>query len=439
MIIRKTAGNAKRRRFKPSKYTLMNVSDGHSFADEGWTLSDPASKEPSLVRAVYANKRFTPRDDLDGIYRYAEWMPVKRVLRGSCAPVTYRSEGLGPKLGLDNLYITLSGYVPDKGALMETCSFKETEAFSVCARLPRVHDGILVVQSAGNTARAFARVCSDNNIPCVICVPADNFHDLWFRRRLRRCVKIIATPSGTDYFDAITLGDKLCQDPLFFAEGGAKNIARRDGMGTTLLSAVEKIGRIPDAYFQAVGSGTGAIAAWENNLRLIEDGRFGTNKMKLFVSQNSPFTLIYDSWKARQRELAALSPEQSRRDAEVILAKVLSNRKPPYSLAGGLFDALKDSKGDVFKVSNDDIVAWILQFYHLEGYDIFPAAAAAVASLAQAVSARKVKRDDVIMLNITGGGSMAAQSRGYKCKTPDLVLSQDLDAEQIVREVRQLF
>lgn len=426
-------------RFKPTKYRLQNVADGHIFNDSGWTLSDPESKTASLVRAVYDNKRFTPREDLDGIYRYAEWMPVTRTLKGSCAPVTYRSTGLAQRLGLDNLYITLSGYVPDKGATMETGSFKETEAFSVCARMPRVHDGILVVQSAGNTARAFARVCSDNHIPVVICVPADNFHDLWFRRRLHKCVKIIATPSGTDYFDAITLGDKLCQDPEFFLEGGAKNVARRDGMGTTLLSAVETIGRIPDAYFQAVGSGTGAIAAWENNLRLIEDGRFGNHKMKLFVSQNSPFTLIYDSWKAHSRSLTELTPEQSRRDAEVILAKVLSNRKPPYSLAGGLFDALKDSKGDVFKVTNDDIVSWILQFYHLEGYDIFPAAATAVASLEQAVKTHKVKRDDVIMLNITGAGSMLAQSHGYKCKTPDLILSPELDAEQIIKEVKQLF
>jgi len=54
--------------------------------------------------------------------------------------------------------------------------------------------------------------------------------------------------------------------------GGARNIARRDGMGTTVLSAADCIGRIPDVYFQAVGSGTGAIAAHEANERLLEDG-----------------------------------------------------------------------------------------------------------------------------------------------------------------------
>ncbi len=78
----------------------------------------------------------------------------------------------------------------------------------------------------------------------------------------------------------------------FFAEGGAKNVARRDGMATTMLSAATTIGEIPDYYFQAVGSGTGAIAAWEANMRLIGDGRFGETVMKLMVSQNHPFVLF---------------------------------------------------------------------------------------------------------------------------------------------------
>ena len=426
-------------KYQGTKYKLMNVGTGRIFEDRGWTLADPEAPSPSLVRAVYENKKFTPRDDLKGLYRYAEWMPIKRTLKNSCAPVTYHSKGLGKFLGLDNLYITFSGYNPKIGAKFQTCSFKETEAYSVCARLDKKEKRTLVVQSAGNTARAFAQVCSDNDIPIVICVPFDNRHDLWFQKKLNPCVKLVASPAGSDYYDAIALGDKICQDPRYFAEGGAKNVARRDGMGTTLLSAVEAIGRIPDAYFQAVGSGTGAIAAWENNLRLIEDGRFGTNKMKIFVAQNKPFTLLHDSWKAGKRELAALDPEQGRHQAESILAKVLSNRKPPYSLAGGLYDALLDSKGDTFLASNDDIIYWILQFRNLEGYDIFPAPACAVQALATAIKEGKVRKDDVVMLNITGGGSLAAMAKGYNLLEPELVLSPELSADEIIAKVDALF
>jgi cysteate synthase len=426
-------------KFKGTKYQLLNVGSGRVFDDQGWTLTDPEGGAPSLIRAVYENKQFTVREDLKGLYKYADWLPIHRTLRRSHAPVTYKSRGLAEYLGMENLYITLSGYVPKRGARMETCTFKETEAFSVCARMKKNEKRILVIQSAGNTARAFARVCSDNDIPLVVCIPNDNVNDLWFLKKLKPCVKIVATPHGTDYYDAISLGEKLCKDPRYMAEGGAKNVARRDGMGTTLLSAVSVIGKIPDAYFQAIGSGTGAIAAWENAQRLGEDGRYGENRMRIYCVQNAPFTIMYDSWKADSRDLLPLSPEESRRNSEVILAKVLSNRKPPYSLAGGLYDALKQSGGDMYKVTNDEIVYWMLQMFNKEGYDIFPAAAAAVAALKQALEEGTVRPDETVMLNITGAGMLNATSKGFELKTPDLVLSPDLSPEEIISSVDKLF
>ena len=426
-------------KFKQTKYHLVNVADGREFEDSGWTLADPESESPSLVRAVYENKLFTPREDLDGIYRYAGWMPVKRILKNSSAPVTYKSKGLASFLGLENLYITFSGWNPKIGAKMRTCSFKETEAYSILARMEAYERRILVVQSAGNTARAFAQVCSDNRIPVVICVPQDNLHDLWFRKPLRKCVKLVAVPHGCDYYDAISLGEKLSTDPGFLLEGGAKNIARRDGMGTTILSCVEQMGRIPDAYFQAVGSGTGAIAAWENACRLADDGRFGPNKMRVYVAQNAPFTLMYDAWRTGTRELPQMTPEEGRGKSERILATVLSNRKPPYSIAGGLYDVLKESNGDFFLATNNDIFYWLLQFRNKEGYELLPAACVAVAALAQAVSDGKVKKDDYIMLNCTGGGTLGAMSKGFVHKEPDLILSPDLPAEEVIKAVKNLF
>ena len=426
--------------FRPTKYNLVCCATGRRFEDEEWTLADPQCSCPSLVRAEYEQKQYNPRTDLDGFYRFADWLPIKRTLAGSCAPVTYKSEGLAKELGLENLYITFSGYYPKIGARMMTCSFKETEAYSVCARLPEDNKKILVVASAGNTARAFAKVCSDNNIPLLLSIPEDNINALWFDKPLNDCVKIIAPPKGSDYFDAIALSDIACKSDMFMAEGGAKNVARRDGMGTTLLSAVEVIGRIPDAYFQAIGSGTGTIAAWENNLRLIEDGRYGTHKMKLYPSQNDPFTIMYDSWKIHSRSLVPMTPEEAREAAAVIDAKVLSNRKPPYSLAGGLFDAIEDAGGDIYKIDNEHLHTWQDKFLELEGIDIHCAAAVAVASLVQAVEDGTVRKDDVIMLNITGGGEELANSEiDVVYATPHLVLDPSLPEETIISEVESLF
>ena len=392
------------------KYQLMNVADGHIFEDKGWTLDDPQGTTPSMVRALYESKQLHVGNDSLGLYKFADWMPVKQMLENPSCPITYKSEKLAKALGLNHLYITFSGWWPERGARMTTCSFKETEAYSVCVRMDKTQkEQVLVVASAGNTARAFAKVCSDNDIPLLLCVPQDNIKALWFEKPLNPCVKLLTTASGSDYFDAIQLSNYVCELPGFLAEGGAKNIARRDGMSTTMMSAVTTIGRIPDFYFQAVGSGTGAIAAWEANLRFIEDGRFGSNKARLFVSQNKPFIPMYEAWRQDSRALLPYDADQARRDAAEICAPVLSNRKPPYSLAGGLYDALKDTNGDILAVDNEEAQKAKALFLETEGRDIYSAASVALASLVQATINNKVNADDIVMLNITGGGEKEFQ------------------------------
>lgn len=420
-------------------YTLQSVKTGLTFNDKGWTLEAPDDPS-SLIRAVYKKKQLEVKSDSLGLYKFSDWLPINRMLSGSSAPITYKSYGLAKYLNLNDLWITFSGYWPEKQAYMKSCSFKETEAYSVCARLKSNMDKILVVASAGNTARAFAKVCSDNNIPLLICVPEDNINALWFDNQLNDCVKLICSKSGSDYYDAIYLSEIASSLPSFIPEGGAKNVARRDGMATTVYSAVTTIKNIPDFYFQAVGSGTGAIAAWEANMRFIEDGRFGNNKMRLMVSQNLPFKPIYDAWKANSREILPLDDDIARKQVEQIIAKVLSNRKPPYNIAGGLYDALKDSKGDVLLADNEELKEAKNIFENREGIDIHPAAAIATATLIKYVNNNKLDNSKSILLNITGGGEkrFKAENKLYYLK-PDIIFDINPDKKEVKDKIINLF
>ena len=425
--------------FKATAYTLKCVATEREFEDTGWVLEDKECEEPSLVRAIYAKKKLELKGDDYGFYTFCDWLPVRRMLKGSAAPVTYRSEGLAKHLGLKNLYITLNGYSPKHGANMTTCSFKETEAYSVCGRMGD-EKRVLVVASAGNTARAFAKVCSENNIPLLLSVPADNLSAMWFEKPINPCVKLIACEKGGDYFDAIYLSELALKSPHFYAEGGAKNVARRDGMATTVLSAATTIGRIPDYYFQAVGSGTGAIAAWEANMRLKEDGSYGQNTMKLMVSQNAPFVPMYDAWRSDSRAMLPYDATKARRDAAIIDAKVLSNRKPPYPIKGGLYDALKATDGEILVATNAQARKAAKLFEELEGVDIHPAAAVATATLIKAVQDGKVEKDATIMLNITGVGEQAFKSSHdvFELK-PAKLFSLKASAEEVIEAVEEMF
>jgi cysteate synthase len=136
---------------------------------------------------------------------------------------------------------------------------------------------------------------------------------------------------------------------------------------------------------------------------------------------------------------------RARRDAEIIDAKVLSNRRPPYGLVGGRDDALKDTDGDIVVATNAQARRAAALFLETEGVDIHPAAAVATASLAKAVADGRVERDKIVMLNITGGGealyksTLAAAGKELWHLKPSHVFAVDATPEEVVETVEGLF
>jgi cysteate synthase len=162
--------------------------------------------------------------------------------------------------------------------------------------------------------------------------------------------------------------------------------------------------------------------------------------MKLMISQNEPFVPIYHSWEAKSRELLPFDDDQARRQVEEIDAKVLSNRRPPYSIAGGLFDALCDTDGLVMTATNEKAREAAAIFEELEGIDIHPAAAVATASLFEAVEKKMVEKEAFIMLNITGGGEERFKSEHHlHYLKPDIVFKINPDPEEVKAQLLELF
>jgi len=390
------------------EYRLRCVSDGS--VQPAYSLGCP--HDSSLLRADYQVRQIQPKS-LPGIWRFLDWLPVRGTIAGAeGAPVTYRSLGLARELGLENLYISFNGYWPERGAKNPTCSFKDLEAGPTMQRLRERGDSpTLVVASAGNTSRAFAHVSLITGQPLVLFVPERALERMWTalpavessgigidididtgKGRSTGPVTLVAVKG--DYYDAISIAEKVQSLPGFVPEGGARNIARRDGMGTVMLDAALTLGEIPRHYFQAVGSGTGGIAAWEAALRLRADGRFGSCLCRLHLAQNLPNAPIYYSWKGKE-------PEPVCND---MFDDVLFNRKPPYGMPGGVKDALLDTGGEVYGITNSQAAAARRLFEQSEEIDILNAPAIAVAALEQAVESGTIPREETVLLNITGGG-----------------------------------
>ena len=396
--------NLKHQTSKPNtKYQLRCLGCGKAIPDR-YTNICPEGHD-SLLRTEYNYSMQIRKLSGMGMFNYIDWLPVDAAMPIGASPITYKSEELGKELGLKNLFIGFSGYWPEKGAFMKTCSFKELEASPTCLRAKDKSGKILVVPSAGNTSRAFAEVSARTGMPVIAIVPKSSINRMWTTTAPENQSSIFLIAVDGDYSDAIAISNEIVKLEGLIAEGGVRNVARRDGMGVVELDAAFFMHTLPDHYYQAVGSGTGAIAAWEAFIRLIGDGRFGEKMPRIHISQNLPFEPILNAWQAGRAEIIADKDMINAGESiSAMYSDVLSTRNPPYSIKGGVYDMLVGTQGTVYGITNEECRVAEKLFESEEGIDLDPAAAVAVAALITAVDSGVVVKEDKILLNITGGG-----------------------------------
>ncbi len=376
-----------------SKYKLRCLGTQDRIEDE-YTVR---YHDKALLRAEYANE-LTPRD-LPGLWRWVDWLPVSKPGRLNAGSICFKSEGLASELMLSNLWISFHGYWPERGAMCPTTTFKDMEAVTTLQRLEDHGVPGLICSSAGNTARAFAHFGGWPGIPSCwswlksICTASGS-------PRVIRWKASRSSASRGDYGDATEVTSKIMEVGGWRREGGVHNVARRDGIGSLILTAIEAMGGMPKHYFQGVGGGPGPIGIHEMAQRAIEAGFAEGPVPRQHLSQNAEFCLVHDAWQKRTFEL---TPETEAIHPRVF-SDVLLNRAPAYSVRGGLFDMLVESNGATYAVDYDDAAEAFDLFKRTEGIDPFSAGAVALASLKQAIYRGEVHRDDTILLNISGGG-----------------------------------
>lgn len=428
------------------KYVIKCLNCGNIFPPDEYVIKCPNGCD-SLLRTEYTKKRISKKN-LPGMWKYIDWLPLHDVdnkLLVEAGSTTYKSEKLAKKLKLNNLIISFNGYWPERDAQQITCSFKDLEAQTVLQRITETKaDGkTLVVATDGNTGKSFLHFSSILFYPLLILAKEKRRKEkLWTVKPPDKSIKVISLTEGNDYYDVICLAEKISQQQNFIPEGGTRNIARRDGMGTIMLDAAFFEGRIPDHYFQALGSGPGAIATYEASLRLLKDGRFGDKLPKIHGCQNYPFVPMYDAWIRKSR---VIDPKFQQKSAKKLIDKILctalANRYPAYSIKGGIFDVLTDTKGEFYSVTNNEIRYACQLFEETEGIDIEEPAGVALAGLIQAIKQKKINNDDCILLNISGGGFQRLKKTMKIHEMPSslVVKNPDKESKEVLKLVKAWF
>ncbi len=376
--------------------------------------------------------RLQVRDHLQGLWRFTDWLPVEAPGTGDIGGSTFRSEGLGALLGLDDLWVAFNGWWPERGAHCPTCSFKDLEVAPTLQRLVEADAAGVIVATAGNTGRAFADLGAGVEFPVVVVTAQAHVDRIWRSGFTTAPTTAVVGIAGGDYNDAIEVAAEAATLVGFELEGGVKNVARRDGIGTLLLDAVTTIGRMPDHYVQAVGGGPGPIGVWGVAERLAADGRFGGVQPRFHLAQNATHHPVHTAWQAGR---ATLEPGDVPASGAGAYADVLVNRNPAYALRGGLHDLLVATRGQTYAVASEAAARWRAMFTEVEGIDIMEAPAVALAGLAQAVATGEIGRQDGVLLSVTGGGVERLGQDAPIQGPSDVVLVSREEAVEVVAKV----
>ena len=377
-------------------YTLKCLKTDDEFNDD-YTLH---YNDGALIQAEY-KKEFQPIDS-KGVWRYFDWLPTEEISSQVAGTVTYHAKELGEHFGFSNLWIAFHGYWPEKGGLCPTGSFKDMEAVPTIQRMKDHSCNGMICASAGNTARAFTHFCAEDNFPLIVIVADIHAHRIWVQKGMEmNSVKVVVVKDGT-YQDAKDVAKELSKSlEGWQLEGGAHNIARRDGIGSLILDSYEKIGRLPDHYFQAVGGGPGPIGVYEMMQRLIDSGHYEGEVARIHLSQNPEHCPIHNAWQRKSRNFN--SEDFPEGNVEVYSDYLLSET-PAYSVIGGVYDILEASNGQTYIVEKSDAKDAGNILETVEGIDVLSPAKVALASLIQAEASGDVSKDDCILLNVSGGG-----------------------------------
>lgn len=390
------------------------------------TTHIPSCCPGALVTSDYTQDLDTA-GDRRGLWRFLSWLPVREAGPTDVGSVTYRSRGLAAALGLEELWISANGY-GSRGAC-PTGSFKDLEAAPTFQLLGELGVEGVVVASAGNTARAFAHLGSELGVPVLVIVAEKHLDRVWNPGGpFGPSVHVFGIEGGT-YADASRVAAAVAPRIGWALEGGARNLARRDGIGTLLLDAVATTGRLPLHYVQAVGGGAGPIACFETALRLIATGEVEGPMPRFHLAQNATYRPVDRAWtEGRDRfhaaDLYATGP---------VFADILVSASPVYADRGGLFDLLAASDGHTYPVEASAATEGLTLLDEEEGIEAHPAAGIAVAALRQAVAGGTIPRDESVLLAVTGMGEPSLiRDKGRFPAEAEMVVNATEAADRIV-------
>jgi threonine synthase len=340
--------------------------------------------------AIHA-QRAKPRPGTEGgLWRYGDVLPVaesEAVSLGEGGSPLHRLHRLAETLGLASLLAKDETRNP-------TWSFKDRLACIAVSTAKRIGSRAVVSSSTGNAGASVAAYAAKASLPCVVFTTSGAVGPLVTQMRAYGAT-VVAVENKADRWilmqHAVRCLGWFPTSPFFGPVVGS-NPYGIEGYKTLAYEIVEQMGwRVPDCCVLPVCYGDALLGMW----RGFEDMRaFGwTDRSPRMMAAE-----IYGSLSTALQNGGDVLPDMPLTHETV--AKSTSATRSTFQA----LHVIRRSGGTATIVDNDSILAWQQKLARTEGLYVEPAAAGAIAAVAQLRGKGEISPHDAVVALLTASG-----------------------------------
>jgi threonine synthase len=306
------------------------------------------------------------------LWRFAELLPIRsgrfRVGLGEGMTPLLATPRLGRELGIENLWIKDEGRNP-------TGSFKSRGMAVAVARAAELGGAACMAPSAGNAGLALAVYAARHGIPALVAFPEDIPPAYVRECRFYGAEVIVA---GATIREAGAAMRRHISESRGWEQAidlsTLREPYRLEGKKTMGFEIAEQLGgRLPDVILYPTGGGTGLIGIWKAieemmSLRWLAD----TNRPRMIAVQMDGCAPIVDAFTSGTAVSIPVSEAKTR---------CWGLRVPAPYADREILAVIRESDGLAVRVGEEDLLPSYRNAARLEGIDVAPEGAAALAAI----------------------------------------------------------
>jgi len=315
------------------------------------------------------------------IQQYSRYLPVT-----DKTPVITLNEGNTPLIRVPSFVEAIGGkfelFLKYEG-LNPTCSFKDRGMTLAVSKAKERGASAVICASTGNTSASAAAYAARAKMKCVVILPNGKIALGKLAQALMYGATVIAVEGNFDV--ALRIVRELGESGKVEVVNSI-NPVRIEGQKTGSFEICDQLGRAPDFHFLPVGNAGNITAYWKGYKEYFSVGK-SDRLPRMFGFQASGAAPIVDG-----------HPVEN--PCTVATAIRIGN---PASWSGAT-TALKESKGHIGKVTDEEILSAYQLIARTEGIFVEPASASPLAGLLHCVRQNLIPEGSVVTAIMTGHG-----------------------------------